>query len=191
MRLALDFASRTGAHFIHPCLGDDLIAGQGTVAEEILEELPQLGTLVLPVGGGGLLGGSGALLRAISPATSIVGAQSVLTAAMARSLAAGKVVPIPSEPTLADGLAGGIDEYALQVGQRSLDEIVLVEEESIARAIRWLHNEEGVTSEGSGAVGVAALLDGRLPNITSPVAVIVSGGNIDQARLSRIVNDER
>lgn len=186
MELALAHAAEHGASFIHPCLGDPLIAGQGTVALEIVEELPSLGTIIVPVGGAGLLAGTGALLRRIAPDVRILGAQSVRTAAMARSLAAGHVVPIPNEPTLADGLAGGIDEFALDVGRHALDGMVVLEEDAIADAIRFLRTEESVVSEGSGAVGVAALRTGALRVERFPVAIVISGRNIDESRLAEL-----
>jgi threonine dehydratase len=182
MERAMEFATANGATFVHPCTGRALLAGQGTVAAEILEELPDLRTLVLPVGGGGLLGGCGTLLRSAAPAVRIVGAQSENTAAMSRSLAAKEVVHIPSVPTLADGLAGDIDEIALDIGRHALDAIHTVSEEAIGRAIAWLAREEDLVVEGAGAVGVAALLEGALAPASGPLVVVVSGGNIDRDR---------
>ena len=187
MARAIEFAQEQGATFIHPCTGDALLAGQGTVALEILEELPDLATLVTPVGGGGLLGGCGLLLRHVSPDTRIVGAQSVNTAAMSRSLAAQSLVSIPAEPTLADGLAGDIDDIALDLGRHTLDDIVTVAESSIAHAIAELARDESLTVEGAGAVGIAALLEGHAHEWPGPVAIIVSGGNIDRDRLDAIL----
>lgn len=185
MVLAKAHAERTGTHFINPCLGEDLLAGQGTVATEVLRQCPDVRTMVVCVGGGGLLGGVGTVLRHDAPHVRIVGAQSVRTAAMARSVAAGHVVPIASEMTLADGLAGQIDESALAIGQQCLDDIVTVSEEQIADAIAWLHEHEGLRVEGAGAVAVAALLaaapDGVAP-VDGPVVAIVSGRNIDPSR---------
>lgn len=176
-----------GAPYINPCLGNDLIAGQGTVGLEILADLPDVGSVVVPVGGGGLLGGVGSIVRRVAPAVRIHGAQSVRTAAMARSLAAGRLTAIAVEPTIADGLAGQIDEEALDIGRHALDGIALVEEPEIAEAIRWLATHHDARVEGSGAVGVAALLTGRLRIARFPAAVVVSGGNIDDARFDAIV----
>lgn len=187
MDRAMTFARDHDATFIHPCTGDALIAGQGTVALEILEELPNLAALVTPVGGAGLLGGCGVLLRHVAPKTRIVGAQSVNTAAMARSLSASSLVSIPSVPTLADGLAGDIDDLAFDIGRHTLDDIVTVDESSIANAIAVLARDEALTVEGAGAVGVAALLEGHAPEWPGPVAIVVSGGNIDRDRLDAIV----
>lgn len=186
MATAIAWAAERRATFVNPCLGDDLLAGQGTVALEIVEALPGLAMLVVPVGGGGLLGGCATLLRQAAPSVRIAGAQSVNTAAMARSLAAGKLVEIENAPTLADGLAGQIDEEALSIGRQALDDITTVEERAIADAIAWLADVHGVRAEGSGAVGVAALRGGALrpPRDQGPVVVIVSGGNIDADRFA-------
>ena len=185
---ALRFARETGAPFVNPCAGDALLAGQGTVALEILEELPSLATLVVAVGGAGLLGGVASVVRASATGATIIGAQSAHTAAMARSLDAGRVVEVPVLPTLADGLAGQIDEAGLATGRRALDRMAVVPEEALAEAIRWLAREEDVIAEGSGAVTVAALLTGAAGAVRGPVVAIVSGGNIDPARHRAIVD---
>ncbi|HTR76885.1 MAG TPA: pyridoxal-phosphate dependent enzyme [Gemmatimonadaceae bacterium] len=186
MDAAKAHAAANGATFINPCLGDMLLAGQGTVALEILAALPGLGALVLSVGGGGLLGGCASYVRRAAPHVHIVGVQSVNTAAMAKSVAAKRVVPIENLPTLADGLAGQIDEDALDIGLNALDDIVTVTEDEIAAAIAWLATHHAIRAEGAGAVGVAAVLAGRLPALSTPAAVVVSGGNIDSARFDEI-----
>lgn len=173
--------------FINPCLGVDLLAGQGTVALEVLQQQPQLRTLLVCTGGGGLLGGMGVVMRALAPDVRVVGVQSVATAAMTRSVAAGHVVEIPSVPTLADGLAGQIDDDALHIGQWCADDMVLVTEDEIASAIGWLHRTEGLTVEGAGAVAVAALLHEKVPALEGPVVAVVSGRNIDASRHAAIV----
>ncbi|MBC7790168.1 MAG: threonine/serine dehydratase [Anaerolineae bacterium] len=179
---AKEVAAERKVTFINPCSGRDMIAGQGTVALEIIEEVPEIAMLIVPVGGGGLLAGIASLLRRVASHVRIAGAQSVNTAAMARSLEASHVVPIESVQTLADGLAGDIDEFALEAGQRSLDELVTLTEREIGDAIVWLANEGVGTVEGSGAVGVAALLTRKFREIRTPAVIVVSGGNIDRAR---------
>ena len=183
---AKKYANERGLTYINPCLGDTLIAGQGTVALEILEDLPNVAMVITPVGGAGLLAGIGSLLRREAPDVRIAGAQSVNTAALSKSLRAGEPTHIDSVPTLADGLAGDIDEYALDIGRHALDELVVVTEAELAAAIAWLHREEGLTVEGAGAVGVAALLTKRIEP-KSPCAVVISGKNIDAARLKQIL----
>lgn len=187
MDAAIAFARERGAPFINPCLGDMLLAGQGTVALEVLGELPDLATLVLNVGGGGLLGGCASLVRAVAPDVSILGAQSVKTAAMAKSLAAGRVVEIENEPTLADGLAGQIDAEAFDIGTHGLDEIATVTEEEIARAIAWLWTTHEQKVEGAGACGTAAVLTNTFASLPTPAVVVVSGGNIDGGKLEKII----
>ena len=181
------FALATGATFVSPCTGWTLLAGAGTVALEVMTARPDVATLVVCVGGGGLAGGVGGYLRDAAPAVRIVGAQSVRTNAMSLALASGHATDIPDLPTLADGLAGLVDAEMLAQGQAALDAIVTVEEEEIAEAIRWLHTAHEVRVEGSGAVGVAALRSGRLRPEAFPVAVTVSGANIDAARWAAIV----
>ena len=181
MTRARAFAAQKELTYIHPCLGETLIAGQGTVALEILEDLPEVKSIVAPVGGAGLLAGVGSLVRRVAPEVRIAGAQSVNTAAMSRSLAAGKLTHIESRSTLADGLAGDIDEFALDVGRHALDEICTLEETEIARAIRFLIAQENLTVEGAGAVGVGGILKGAL-TLRFPCVVIITGRNIDPKR---------
>jgi threonine dehydratase len=181
MAEAIRVGRESGRDFINPCLGDDLLAGQGTVALEIIEELPALRSLLVNVGGGGLLGGCASLLRRERPDVKIYGAQSVNTAAMAMSMKAHKIIEIESVPTLADGLAGQIDADAFDIGVNSLDDIVTLTEDEVGKAIAWLAKEHKAKVEGAGACGVGAILHGKLRPET-PCAVVVSGGNIDEAR---------
>jgi threonine dehydratase len=175
---ALACSDRDGMIFVSPCTGRPLLAGQGTVGLEILEDLPGVRTLVVPVGGGGLAGGIAVLVRAVAPHVRIVGAQSELTNAMAASLSTGRRTTIPVVPTLADGLAGQVDDEGVLIGRFALDEIVVVTESEIADAMRWLSRMHGARVEGSGAVGVAAMLSRG--GWDGPVAAIVSGSNVDQ-----------
>ena len=186
--VAGEYARSHDMVFVNPCAGDLLLAGQGTVALEILEELPDVGSMVVPVGGGGLIGGIASLVRVAAPHVRLIGVQSVKTNAMAASMAAGHRVEVPVPSTLADGLAGQIDDEGFAIGRASLDEIVTVTETEIAEAIAWLSHEHDMRVEGSGAVGVAALLRKHAPALRSPIVVVVSGGNIDDARWRAIVD---
>jgi len=186
MDAAKAFAAEHGATFINPCLGEMLLAGQGTVALEVLGELPDLATLVVNVGGGGLLGGCASLIRAAAPRVRIAGAQSDNTAAMSLSLAAGHLVEIGHEPTLADGLAGQIDEEAFDIGRHALDAIATVTEAEIAETIRWLWAEHHQRVEGAGACGVAAVRLQKLGALPTPMVVVLSGGNIDSGKFESI-----
>ena len=188
MDAAKKFAAERGRVFINPCLGDMLLAGQGTVALEILGDIPNLATLIVNVGGGGLLGGCGTLVRAVAPDVRIIGAQSVNTAAMSRSVAAGQLVEIESVATLADGLAGQIDAEGLDIGRHALDEIVTLTEEEIGSTIAWLWTRYRQRVEGAGACGVGAVKLGKTSAIKTPAAIVVSGGNIDQGKLQTILD---
>ena len=127
------------------------------------------------------------MIRAVSPRARIIGAQSENTAAMSLSLAAGRVVEIDNLPTLAEGLAGQIDDYALDIGQHALDDVVTLRETDISRAIDWLWAEHQQRAEGAGACSVGAVLLRKLERIATPAAVVVSGGNIDAAKFEKIV----
>jgi threonine dehydratase len=187
MVLAKAHAEREGVRFVNPCLGLDLLAGQGTVALELLEQCPGMRTVLICTGGGGLLGGMGAVLRTLAPTVRVVGVQSEETPAMTRSVRAGRVVDIPVTPTLADGLAGQIDDEALHIGQVCADDLLLVTEAQLGETIAWLHRTTGMTVEGAGAVTVAALRHGLLPAPEGPVVAVVSGRNIDRARLEALL----
>lgn len=187
MVLAKAHAAQHDIRFINPCLGLDLLAGQGTVALELLEQLPTVTTVLICTGGGGLLGGMGAVLRTLAPHVRVIGVQSEETAAMTHSVRAGRVQETTVTPTLADGLAGQIDEEALYIGQRCADDLVLVTEAEIGESIAWLHRTTGMKVEGAGAVTVAALRHGRVTPQTGPIAVVVSGQNIDDSRLATLL----
>lgn len=187
MVVAKAHASREGIRFINPCLGVDLLAGQGTVALEILEQLPEVRTVLICTGGGGLLGGMGAVLRPLAPQVRVIGVQTVETAAMTKSVEAGHVVDWPSTPTLADGLAGQIDDDALHIGQTCADDLTLVSEEDLGETIAWLQRTTGMLVEGAGAVTVAALRHGYISGLAGPVVALVSGRNIDASRLDRLL----
>jgi threonine dehydratase len=185
-RLARDHAAATGAVFVHAFSDPDVVAGQATVALEILDAVPDVGTVVIPVGGGGLMAGMGRVLRSAAPHVRIIGAQSTATRAMHEALAAGRLVEVPIPPTLADGLAGCTDEISLRRVAAVIDDMVLVDESEIAAAIRVLHGSDGVTAEGAGAAGAAAMLSGRVRG-GGPVVVVVTGGNIDGGLLASIL----
>lgn len=181
-------AASTGATFVSPCTGRALLAGAGTVALEILESLPITRTLVVCVGGGGLVGGIGGFVRDAAAGVRILGAQGERTNAMSLALAQDGPVDVPDLPTLCDGLAGRVDAEMYAQGKAALDAIATVPEEAVADAIAFLHRAHGETVEGSGAVGVAALRRGALKPQAFPVVVTVSGGNITADRRQAIVS---
>ncbi|HSJ08970.1 MAG TPA: pyridoxal-phosphate dependent enzyme [Longimicrobiales bacterium] len=180
------YARDAGRTFVHAFSDPDIIAGQGTVGAEILADLPEVRTVVVPVGGGGLVTGIGIVLKDADPGIRVLGVQSTETRAMHAAFEAGRAVDVPVPPTLADGLAGCTDEASYRRARAVVDDIVLVSESEIADAIRVLY-AEGVLAEGAGAVGAAAVLAGRVP-LAGPVVVVVSGGNIDAQRLVEVLS---
>ena len=185
---AVAYADAHDMTFVNPCAGEALLAGQGTVALEIVEDLPDVATVIVPVGGGGLVGGMASFLKEKSPNVRIVGVQSDRTDAMAASLAARERVDIDVLPTLADGLSGQIDDEGFAIGQFAIDEMRVVSEDDLAPAIAWVAREHDMRVEGSGACGVAALLRAEPRAFAGPVAVVLSGGNIDEVRWRAILS---
>ena len=167
-----------------------VIAGQGTIGLELLEDLPDIDTVVVPLSGGGLLAGIALALKAADPAIRTVGVSMERGPAMVESLKAGRVVQIVEEPTLADALAGGLNPdnaYTLPMTQQYVDETVLVSEVEIAAAMAFAFKQHHLVVEGGGAVGLAALLQGKIEKLGGQVAVVVSGGNVNPALLMEIV----
>lgn len=182
------FAAETGAPFVNAFSDPVVVAGQGTVGLELFADLPAVRTIIVPAGGGGLIGGIGVVARALGDGVRVIGVQTTETAALHASLAAGRLESSVYGPTLCEGLSGDTDERAFRLAGRVVDEVVLVSEDAVRRAIRWLYVEEGVVAEGSAAVGVAALLEGGVRGIGGPAAVVVSGSNLDAARLASILS---
>jgi threonine dehydratase len=185
---AAEHADRTGAFSVHAYDDPRTAAGQGTVALEILEQSPLIGTVVVPVGGGGLIAGIAAAVKARRPDVRIVAVQPEASPALRDSIAQGQpLLDYAAGPTLADGLAGGIG-LMVYAHRHLLDEIVTVSETEIVDAIVALLTHDQVVAEGAGAVGVAALRSGRLRlDDGRPAAVVVTGANIDARVLGRLL----
>jgi threonine dehydratase len=184
---ARDFADRTGAIFIHPFDHVDVIAGQGTVGLEILEQCPDVQTIVTGIGGGGLISGIAAAVKAVNPQVRIVGVQAAGAAAVPASLRAGEPVRLDSCSTIADGIAlrrpGDITFAHIS---SLVDDVVTVTDEDIARAMLLLLERSKLVVEAAGAVGVAALLSGAVA-VQTPVVAVLSGGNIDPLLMMRVI----
>lgn len=180
------WASQTDALFVHAFSDPAVVAGQGTVGLEILEDLPDVANVIVPVGGGGLAAGVGTVLRARAPGARLIGLQSTETRAMYDAYAAGGIVPSPITPTIADGLAGCTDEAAYARLRPLLERIDLVPESALAPAIRAAFETEGIVMEGAAAVGIAAVLSGSI-TLSGPTVIVVTGGNIDGAVLARVL----
>lgn len=182
-------AEQSGAVYVHSYDDPQIIAGQGTVALESLLEHPDLEAIVVPVGGGGLISGIAVAAKAINPDIEVIGVQPGVSAKFHASHAAGRRVDVPYRDSWADGLPGDIGELTLEIALHLVDGVVVVDEESIAAAVAWLARTHRQMVEGSGAVGVAALREGRLDHLVGKkVLTIVTGGNIDADRFSRFLS---
>jgi threonine dehydratase len=185
---AQEFADRTGAVLIHPFDHPDIIAGQGTVAIEILEQVPDVRTIVVGIGGGGLISGIAVAAKALRPDVRIIGVQAAGAAAFPPSLAAGRPVRLPRFGTIADGIAVGCPgDVTFAHVSKLVDEVVTVTEEDISRAMLMLLERGKMLAEPAGAVTVAALLCGAATAVDTPTVAVVSGGNIDPMLLSRVI----
>jgi threonine dehydratase len=184
---AQEYAERTGAVFIHPFDHVDLIAGQGTVGLEIVEQCAGVNTIICGIGGGGLISGIAVAAKAIRPTVRIIGVQADGAAALPTSLKAGRPVRLESYATIADGIAvGRPGDLTFAHISKLVDEVVTVTEEDIARAMVMLVERAKLVVEAAGAVGVAALMSGLVRTPTPAVAVL-SGGNIDPLLMMRVL----
>jgi threonine dehydratase len=181
-------AETFGLTFIHPFDDDAVIAGQGTVALELLDQVPDLDAVVAPVGGGGLISGLACALKESNPNIRVIGVQTSRLPSMKAAVAERRPVTLPVSSTLADGIAvRRAGDRTLPMVQRYVDEIVTVEEEEIANAILLLLEREKMLAEGAGAASLAALVHGHVRCTGKRVVAIISGGNIDVSILSRII----
>ena len=179
---------------VHPFDDPLVIAGQGTVGIEILEDRPEVGTVIVGLSGGGLVSGIALALKAANPRTRVVGVTMDEGAAMYESVRAGHPVEVEERPSLADSLGGGIgldNRYTFELVRALVDDYVLVTESEIARAMRHLYWKERVIAEGGGAVSVAAVLANKVPGLSGEVACVVSGGNVDMDAFTLIVSGPR
>jgi threonine dehydratase len=186
---ALARAEQTGAAFVHPFDDPDVILGQATLGLELLEDVPDLATVIVPVGGGGLISGVAGAIKEARPRTRVIGVQVAACAAFPASLASGEPETItPRTPTIADGIAvKRPGETTLALVRRWVDELVVVDEDETADAMVWLLERSKLVVEGGGAVGVAALLVAAVaPAAEGATCVILSGGNVDAGLLAQI-----
>ena len=186
---AAQLQAERGLTMIHPFDDPDIIAGQGTIGLELLLEQPAIDTVLVPLSGGGLISGIALALKSADPAIHVVGVSMERAPVMAQSLRAGRPVQIPEEPTLADSLQGGIgldNRYTFRLVQQYVDDIILVTEEEIAEAMVFALKEHHLALEGAGAVGIAALLHGKVPAVGQTTAVILSGGNVHVPTLLKL-----
>jgi threonine dehydratase len=181
------FAERTGAVLIHPFDHVDIVAGQGTCGLEILEQAPEVKTVLVSLGGGGLLGGIAIAVKALRPDVRVVGVQAAEAAAYPASLEAGCPVPLASMNTMADGIAVGLPgEITFAAVREHVDEIVTVSEESLSRAVLAVLERAKMLVEPAGAAAVAAILENP-DAFETPAVAVLSGGNIDPLLLGKVI----
>lgn len=183
---ARQFAEETGATFVSPFDHPAVIAGQGTIGLEILEQCPEVSTVVVAIGGGGLCGGIAAAIKAVRPEVTIVGVNAEGANSMAESLLAGHVTPVPPH-TIADGIAiGSPSELTLRTVRRYVDHVVTVSDDDIAQAVLLLVERAKAVVEPAGAAPLAALAAGAVPG-SGPVVAVLGGGNIDPMLLANMM----
>jgi threonine dehydratase len=184
---AREFAAETGAVLIHPFDHPDIVAGQATVGLEVLEQCPDVRTLVVPTGGGGLLAGVAVAVAATHPHVRVVGVQAAAAAAYPESLAAGHPVRLERMATMADGIAvGHPGEVPFAIVQKLVDEVRTVSEESLSRALLHCLERAKLVVEPAGAAAVAAILDDPRA-FEPPVVAVLSGGNVDPLLMLRLL----
>jgi len=199
LRLARDYdeaESQAKAHaasgagvWLSPFSHPDVVSGAGTIGLEIAEDLPDVDTVVVPVGGGGLIGGIGIAIKAIAPRAEIVGVEVEASHPFTDGLAAGRIVPITVGPSLADGLVGNLDPDTItfDLARRVVDRFVLVSEDDLVDGLRGLVASEHLIAEGAGIAAIAAVLAGKIAVEGRKAVVILSGANIDLERLRQVL----
>ncbi|MEO6533685.1 MAG: threonine ammonia-lyase [Pseudolysinimonas sp.] len=191
LQAAAEFAQRTGAVLIPPFDHPEIVAGQGTLALEILDQVPEVANVVVPIGGGGLISGIATVFAQLAPELGrmvrVVGVQAQNAAAYPPSLEAGAPLTIATLPTIADGIAvGRPGTLNFEIIRRTVDQVVTIEDDETAKAIVVLLERAKLVVEPAGAVGVAAILAGKL-ELEGPTVVILSGGNIDPMVMERVI----
>jgi len=178
-----------GLTFVHPFDDEAIIAGQGTLGLEVLEQVPGLDAVLVPVGGGGLVSGVAVAVKALAPGVKVIGVEADVIPCMQAAVEAGELVTLDAASTLADGIAvKRAGEITFEHVQSLVDDIVTVTEEEIASAILYLLEKEKTVAEGAGAVGVAALMHHKLPRLEGKrVCSVISGGNIDVNVVARVI----
>lgn len=186
--LGRELADERGLELIPPYDHPQVIAGQGTAASELFEEVPDLDAVVVPVGGGGLIAGCAVTARAVRPAVTVIGVEPEAGDDTRRSLRRGERVSIPVPRTIADGQAVNVPgELTFAINRQLVDDVVVVSDPEILDAMRFAFDRLKLVIEPSGASSLAAALAGRLPEVAEKVGVIISGGNIDHVRFAELL----
>ena len=186
---AIELRDKEGYTFIHPFNDPDVIAGQGTIGLEILRQLPDVDVVVVPIGGGGLISGVAYTIKQLKPSCKAYGVQAQGAPSMEHSVTDGKIETLNAVNTIADGIAVKTPgDLTFELCQKYVDGIVTVSDDEIALAILTLLEQQKLIAEGAGAVPVAAVMNGKIPEIDGKkVCCVVSGGNIDVTILSRVI----
>lgn len=188
-RRALALRDEKGYSFIHPFNDEDVIAGQGTIALELAEQLPDMDAVIVPVGGGGLISGIAFTLKSLNPNVKVYGVQAAGAPSMRNSLRDGKIETLSGVSTIADGIAvKQPGDLTYEICQKYVDEIVTVTDDEIAAAILALMEQHKLVTEGAGAVSVAAAMFNKVDIRGKKVVCLLSGGNIDVTILSRVIS---
>lgn len=174
--------------FIHPFADPFVMAGQGTIFLELIEELNNISYIIVPIGGGGLISGIVSAAKQINPNIKVIGVQSKGASAMLNSFNEGKIINSSKVKTIADGIAvRDVNEDCFNIIKQNVDDIVMVSDEEIANAVLFLLEQHKQVVEGAGAASVAAIMHGKIPNLSGNVVCILSGGNIDVTMLNNII----
>jgi len=189
--LAEAYAREQGALYVSAYDDPQVIAGQGTAALEVLQEMPDVGLLLVPVGGGGLVAGTAVVAKALGPEVRVTGLQPDASPAAFLSLRDGRPYETyPAGPTICDGLAGGFGRIPFDIAADLLDDLLVVTEADVRRSVAWLLAREQLIVEGSGAIAVAPLLSGQIHSDGRPIVAILTGRNIDAALMRTILEEE-
>jgi threonine dehydratase len=190
---SFDLEREEGFVFVHPFDDPHVVAGQGTIGQELMDQLPSMDCVVVPLSGGGLLGGIAYALKTADPEIRVIGASAENARVMYESLKLGKPTAFPEDDTLASALSGGIgldNEHSFALVRDYVDEHVIVTEAEIKEAMAFAAEEHKLVVEGGGAVGIAAVLANKIRREAMSVAVVVSGGNIDMRSFAEVVASE-
>lgn len=185
---ALELRDECGYTFIHPFNDEDVIAGQGTIALEIADQVPDLDAIIVPIGGGGLISGIAYTIKQINPKVKVYGVQAAGAPSMYKSVKNGQIEELPSVSTIADGIAvKKPGDLTYEICSKYVDDIVTVTDDEISAAILTLMEQQKMVTEGAGAIAVAAAMFGKLDLAGKKVVCVLSGGNIDVTILSRVI----
>lgn len=185
---ALTIQKETGMTFIHPFDDEDVIAGQGTIGLELLDQLKEIDVVVVPIGGGGLISGIAYTIKTLKPSCKVIGVQSKTAASMYKSIKEDEIIELESVNTFADGIAvKQPGPHTFELIKKYVDEILTVSDDETAAAILHLMEKQKIVAEGAGAVGVAAVMFNKVKTKNKNVVCVVSGGNIDVNILNRVI----